>query len=185
MVLLALLAEAPMHPYRMQQLIRQRRKDTVVNVGTRASIYQTIERLLRDELIAVHAVDRDGARPERTGYRLTEAGGRTLHAWLDDMLAVPAAEYPAFPAALAFLPLLAPRHVAELLERRAAAVRAALAEIDPAAVDLPRLFLVEDSYRHTMLTAELAWLDEHVADLRTGALTWDPERLRRASHHHA
>ena len=31
-----------MHPYRMQQLIKERGKDLVINVQRRASLYQTI-----------------------------------------------------------------------------------------------------------------------------------------------
>lgn len=51
LAVLALLWEEPMHPYRIQQLIRERGKDEVVNVRQRASIYQAIDRLERDKLI--------------------------------------------------------------------------------------------------------------------------------------
>ncbi|MGG4044357.1 PadR family transcriptional regulator [Paenibacillus favisporus] len=51
LAILCFLIEEPMHPYRMQQLIKEREKDEVINVRHRASIYQTIERLHRDKAI--------------------------------------------------------------------------------------------------------------------------------------
>ena len=71
---LSMLTEEPMHPYRMQQLIKERHKDDVVNVTQRNSIYQTIERLLRDELVEVESTAREANRPERTTYQITDAG---------------------------------------------------------------------------------------------------------------
>ena len=47
MVLLALLTEAPMHPYRMQQMIKQRGQDQLVNVAQRNSVYQALDRLVQ------------------------------------------------------------------------------------------------------------------------------------------
>lgn len=182
MVLLALLAEAPAHPYRMQQLIRERRKDKVVNVHRRGSIYQTIDRLLRDELIAVRDVARERGRPERTVYEISQPGRVALRAWLSEMLAAPAAEFPEFPAALAFLPVLEPAEVQHLLERRALAVQQLLdadaAEHATIAPSLPRLFLIEDSYRGALLRAELDWVRGVIDELRSGVLRWDPDWLR-------
>src|SRR5581483_573751 len=106
LAVLALLSEAPMHPYRMQQLIKERGKDEVINVQQRASIYQTIERLLRDGLIAVAETTRDERWPERTVYRLTEEGCETMRDWMREMLSRPAREFPEFPAALSVLPIL-------------------------------------------------------------------------------
>jgi len=37
LAVLVLLHEAPMHPYRMQRLIKDRGKDQVINVGQRAN----------------------------------------------------------------------------------------------------------------------------------------------------
>src|ERR687894_454267 len=48
--LLALLVEAPMHPYRMQQVIKERGQDQLVNVAQRNSVYQALDRLVRDGL---------------------------------------------------------------------------------------------------------------------------------------
>src|ERR1044071_786140 len=85
LAILALLYEAPMHPYRMQQLIKERGKDTVINVQQRTSIYQTIERLLRAGLIIVAETTRDERWPERTVYALTEEGRETLREWMHEM----------------------------------------------------------------------------------------------------
>ena len=51
LAVLVLLHESPMHPYRMQRLIKDRGKDQVINVEQRASLYQTISQLLRAGLI--------------------------------------------------------------------------------------------------------------------------------------
>ncbi|MEV1143594.1 helix-turn-helix transcriptional regulator [Micromonospora sp. NPDC049799] len=175
MMVLALLVEEPMHAYRMQQLIRDRDKLDVVNVAQRNSIYQTVERLRREELVRVSHTARDERRPERTVYELTPDGRRTLDAWLADALAAPAREFPEFPAALSFLPILPPAEAARQLDRRAELLAARLREREAvlAAIDLPRLFLVEDEYRLTVLRAELEWVRALVADLRAGTLTWD------------
>src|ERR1051325_3708967 len=101
-----MLTEEPMHAYRMQQLIKERRKDDVVNVSQRNSVYQTIQRLVRDGLAEVVSTGRSENRPERITYRITDVGRETLREWLLAMLSTPAREYAEFPAALSFLPNL-------------------------------------------------------------------------------
>jgi DNA-binding PadR family transcriptional regulator len=83
MAVLAHLAEAPMHVYRMQRLIKERAKDTVVNVSQRNSLYQTIARLVRDGLVRVRQTAREENRPERVVYELTQPGRSTLKRWLE------------------------------------------------------------------------------------------------------
>ena len=68
LALLALLHESPMHPYKMQRLIKDRGKDQVINVEQRASLYQTINQLLREGLIAPWETNRPEGFPERTLY---------------------------------------------------------------------------------------------------------------------
>src|SRR3954467_4299817 len=94
LAILALLQEAPMHPYHMQRLIRARGKDIVINVGQRASLYQTIGQLLRAGLIDFWETERKEGYPERTLYRITDRGREVAAQWMREMLATPAQEYP-------------------------------------------------------------------------------------------
>jgi DNA-binding PadR family transcriptional regulator len=174
MLVLALLMEAPMHPYRMQQVIKERGQDQLVNVAQRNSVYQALDRLVREGLARPGETTREAGRPERTVYEITEEGSATLRRWLLEMVPAPAREFPEFPVALAFLSMLGPEQSRELLGRRISAVEERIAAIDgQAPPGLPRVFLIEDEYRAAMLRAELAWLRGVVDDLANGALTWD------------
>jgi DNA-binding PadR family transcriptional regulator len=182
LAILGLLDEEPMHTYRMQQLIKARHKDDVVNVRSRASLYQTIDRLERDGLVAVRGTSRLAGRPERTVYALTDAGRATFVRWLREMLASPAREFPEFPVAIAHLPLLTPSDALRQLERRAEALTAEVDQIEDGisrgeAAALPRLFLLEVEYALAARQAELAWVRSLVDDLHTGRLTWSAESL--------
>jgi DNA-binding PadR family transcriptional regulator len=182
LAILALLYEEPMHPYRMQQLIKERAKDEVINVRLRASLYQTIARLLRDGLIAIQATARSENRPERTIYRLTESGRETAFAWLCAMLATPAREFPEFPAAVSFLAMLRPEEALAQFEARVGALETELADIAARlggeAATLPRVVVLEEEYRRAVRQAELDWVQGVIADLRFGALTWSEQQLR-------
>lgn len=183
LAILVLLAEEPMHPYRMQQLIKDRGKDLVINVQRRASLYQTIQRLLRSGLIRVKETSREENRPERTIYELTEKGLNTARDWLKSMLSAPKAEFPEFPAALSFIPLLETDEVLRCLEEREAVLSEKLSSLDTilreAGAVLPRLFLLEIEYLHTMLETEVKWVRSLIGDLRSGRIAWDEEWLRR------
>jgi DNA-binding PadR family transcriptional regulator len=181
LAVLALAVEEPMHPYRMQQLIRERGKDRVVNVGQRSQLYKTIDRLERDGLIARHAVEREAARPERTIYTATDAGRRAAGEWTVDMLVAPRPEFGEFTAALAYLPLITVTEAlaalrARLAERRAARdhLRDELADLGE---DIPRLHLVEEEYLLAQLETDVAFVEGLVDDLTSGALTWDRDAL--------
>ena len=174
MVLLALLLEESMHPYRMQQMIKERGQDQLVNVAQRNSVYQALDRLVRDGLARPVGTDRDGGRPERTTYDITAGGRDELRRWVTARLAAPAREFPEFPIALAFLAILAPADARDLLTERAVEQERRLADIEAQAPPgLPRLFLIEDEYRAAMLRAEVAWLRDLIADLAEGRLVWD------------
>ncbi len=181
LAVLTLLHEAPMHPYRMQRMIKDRGKDQVINVEQRASLYQTINQLLRAELITFWETSRQEGFPERTVYKLTEKGHDAALEWLRDMLSTPAQEFPEFPAAVSLLPLLTPEDSLIQMELREARLADKIDAIDNAiqtyAVGLPRLFLLESEYMRIMLEAELKWIRSVIADLRSGELAWNEEWL--------
>jgi DNA-binding PadR family transcriptional regulator len=188
LVVLAFVCEAPMHPYRMQALIKERGKDMVANVAQRNSVYQTIAGLQRAGLIAVRETSKHERRPERTVYEATAEGRRTLHAWLRTILSTPAREFPDFPAALSLPdPTLSPKELAALLESRVAVQAAKLAHLEaPLPFDLPRVFLLESEYMAAVLRAEIGWIKGIVSDLRAGRLKFPTmEEIRRLVSHDA
>ena len=187
LVVLALLHEESMHPYRMQKLISERGKDEVVNIRSRNSVQQAVGRLERDGLITAESTEREGNYPPRTVYAITEAGREQLRGTLRRMLATPAREYPAFPAALSLMAVLPPRTAAKLLRQRRAELSEQLehlvasTEQDPS---LPRILLIEDDYRIAVHRAEIEWLDRTLETLDSGELTWSPRRLIAQSYKH-
>jgi DNA-binding PadR family transcriptional regulator len=176
---LALLAEEPMHAYRMQQLMQERGIGIVVNVRNRSGLHAAIDRLARDELIRVRAVERDARHPERTVYELTIRGREALLTGLRDNVAAPAQEFPLFPAVVSFLHLLSPDDARTQLERRVEALQRRLAETEAVLTasrehGVPRLHLLEHEYFQATLAAELAWARAVARDIGGGTLTWRP-----------
>jgi DNA-binding PadR family transcriptional regulator len=176
---LALLTEEPMHAYRMQQLMKERGVGIVVNVRNRSSLHASIDRLTRDELIRVRAVERDTRHPERTVYEVTTHGRQLLLAGLRDNIATPAQEFPLFPAVVSFLHLLNPQDARTQLELRAQALQRRLTETEAVLTasrehGVPRLHLLEHEYLQTTTSAELAWVHAVSRDISAGALTWQP-----------
>ncbi|EKS7870395.1 TPA: PadR family transcriptional regulator [Bacillus thuringiensis] len=182
MAILALLAEEPMHPYRMQQLIKERGKDQIINVRQRASIYQTIERLLRDGQISVKETLRETGKPDRTVYEITKEGREILIEWIREVLSTPIQEFPNFPVAISYISILSPQDALEKLEQRIDVLEKTVQQIDNNLQTykslIPRLFMLESEYQKTVLAAELEWVRSASEDIRNGSLFWNDEWLR-------
>lgn len=185
LAVLGLLSGGPLHPYRMQRLLKDWGKDQVINVGQRSSLYKTISRLEDSGLIAVRQTERERQYPERTVYELTEHGRHSVIAWLTEMISVPRNEYPTFPAALSFLMLLGPDKALTALRRRRGLLRETMSvlatELARYSENLPRVTLLEVEYQQAVTAAALAWIDGVVEDLATGALTWTEEDFSTAA----
>ncbi|MFC5065343.1 PadR family transcriptional regulator [Actinomycetospora atypica] len=179
LAVLALAVEEPMHPYRMQQLIRERGKDKVVNVGQRSQLYKTIDRLTRDGLLEVRTTERPATRPERTVYAATEAGHETAITWTLDMLTAPRHDFGEFTAALAYLALITPDIARDALELRLADRRAerdrVRDELERVGPHVPRFFLVEAEYALAHLETDVAWIEGLLGDLDDRTLRWPDE----------
>jgi DNA-binding PadR family transcriptional regulator len=177
---LALLREGPMHPYQMRRLLRMRHKDEILALK-RGSLYHAIARVLKAGLIAIEATGRNGRRPERTTYRLTDAGQQALLDNLRTMVSAPRRESSEFMAAMSFLVHLPANEAAERLEERARVLEAQIAAytggLAQAAAFVPRIHLIESEYLVAILKAELAWVRALAADLQAGRLAWNLEQI--------
>lgn len=177
---LALLAEQPMHPYEMYQVLMARHEDRLVKVRP-GTLYHAVGRLEEHGLVEATGTEREGNRPERTTYRITEAGHAALDARLQAMLAAPVNEYPVFPHAIAEAHHLPAEVVTGLLEDRLVALNADLdflvhAEEAVTAKGLDRKYRIDITYQQAMLRTEIAWIRGLLEELGTGQLPWDEPR---------
>ncbi len=182
LAILGLLEAGPLHPYGIQQLIKQWGKDEVINVGQRASLYKIINRLNEAGLIEVRSSSRDEQYPERTAYDVTASGKAAVRQWLAEILSTHRNEFPEFPAALSFLQVISPSTSADLLEQRLEQLIQRVAELDAEIViqiegfHLPRITMLETEYVRAVTVAEMEWVRSILPSLRDGALTWTHER---------
>lgn len=171
LAILATVVERPMHRYEMAAVIRARGKDRDMNIKW-GSFYTVVANMEKHGLLTAVGVTRQGGRPERTVYEITDEGRRELVEWTRELIAQPLTELTSFTAGLSVLSALAPDDATALLEQRLDRLTALIdvaQEERRQLADIPRLFLIEDEYRTAMLTAEASWVRGLLDDLRSGA----------------
>ena len=174
-VMLALLSEGDMHPYEMIRLMHMRRDDRLVTI-TNGTVYHTVARLERAGLLAEVGVDREGNRPERTTYTLTESGAAAVIGWLRREL--PRVDRPMeFRVALAEVHNLDRDEAIALLRARRgalAAMRQSLTDGHCGALEkgVPEQYLIELGRETTLAEAELAWMDATLSRIESPDFSW-------------
>jgi DNA-binding PadR family transcriptional regulator len=176
---LALLAEGPTHPYEMYQTLLQRSEDRLVKVRP-GSLYHTVDRLERQQLVRATGTEREGNRPERTNYEITDEGTNALGGRVAEIIGTPVNEYPEFPLGLGEAHNLPVETVVALLRKRVDLLRADIVVLDQAiqsirAKGLPAKYWIDVRYLRTMAQADVAALDELIDDLDSGAISWVEE----------
>lgn len=187
LAVLACLAQRPMHPYEMSATMREQHKDAAVRLNF-GSLYSVVDALQRAGFVQARETTRQGNRPERTTYAITEAGLVELAEWVRELLGTPVKEYRPLTAGLAFIAALPPDDAAEALRLRqrlladeVQVMRAALQarpETTAARAALPRVFTIEDEYELAMKEAELAWVGNLVAEFDRGTFPGTEEWRR-------
>jgi DNA-binding PadR family transcriptional regulator len=164
-----------MHPYEIASTLRERHKDDSIKLNY-GSLYSVVEGLKSHSLIGEQQTARQGNRPERTVYEITDPGRLELIDWLSELLCRPVKEYTRFEAGLSLLAVLPPNDVKALLEERCRRLEGeieqygALRKHTAASRQVPRLFLIESEYRITLREAELSWTRKLIAEIAAGTL---------------
>jgi DNA-binding PadR family transcriptional regulator len=168
---LALLRERPMHGYEVFQTLVQRHADRIVKVRA-GSLYHVVDRLTEEKLIRRAATARDGKRPQRAVYEITDAGAELLAERVRELIAIPVHEFPQFVVALAEVDTLGSDAAANAVDDRVGAMEARAAEIMALrdAGVTPGGYLVALDYLLATMQAELLWLREFASSLRSGQL---------------
>jgi DNA-binding PadR family transcriptional regulator len=174
LAVLACLYEKPMHPYEIASTLRERHKDDSIKLNY-GSLYSVVESLKGHGLIVEQQTARQGNRPERTVYEVTDAGRLELIDWLSELLCRPVKEFTRFEAGLSLVAVLPPQDVVGLLEERCRRLQQEIEQYRAlrnlmATQQIPRLFLIESEYRTTLREAELSWTRGLIADIASGTL---------------
>lgn len=174
LAVLVCLYEKPMHPYQVAQTLRSRAKQESVRLNY-GSLYAVVESLEKKGFIKATGTVREGKRPERTVYEITDDGSREMNDWMTELIGVPAKEYPDFMAGLSFLPSLPPDEALAALRSRSDALKVKLAGLRGAMraarqAGLPRLFELEGEFEEQQLVTELKFVNGLVADMSAGSL---------------
>lgn len=174
LALLSLLAQRPMYPYEMAQMLRARGKDKTIKINW-GSLYTVVQNLEKNGFIEVTGTVREGRQPERTTYQITEAGMAELRDWLRGLLSEPEDEHAGFVAALSEGGILPPDEVTELLTKRLGTLEkmntAQEADLKVWAERLPRILLVESEYLLAMRKAEASWVRGLLTEITEGTIS--------------
>ncbi|MFI5912474.1 PadR family transcriptional regulator [Dactylosporangium sp. NPDC051541] len=178
LAVLSYLSRQPMHPYELSKTLRNHGDARSIKFN-HGSLYMVVQQLAKAGFVAEQEVNRDGARPERTVYQITDAGRAELRDWLRELVGEPQHEYPAFVSALSLVAALTPNEVVPLLRARLVGLaeqrRAAQEVIDTSeAQGLPPLFLIEEVYRLSLLEAESVFVTEFITKITDPEKGWGP-----------
>ncbi|MEU4536940.1 PadR family transcriptional regulator [Streptosporangium sp. NPDC023825] len=175
LTVLAMLSVRAAHPYELHRFIVDTHKDYVT--GLPRSLYHAVERLAGEDLIVPVETSRDGRRPERTVYEITDEGRRELSTRLRALLENPGPDRRTFTAAVSLMGTLPVPDAMRALRARAATIEGLLAGMNAhlgamRESGLPDILMIEVDYERTLNEAELAWVRRVVARLETGELDW-------------
>ena len=178
LAVLSYLTMKPMHPYELSRTLRDNGDARSIKFN-HGSLYMVVQQLAKAGFIAEVETSREGQRPERTVYAITDDGRREAREWLSELIAQPEHEYPHFVTALSLVAALPPDQVVPLLRARLEALAGQRAEIQ-GMIDsslgqgVPRLFLVEEEYRAALLDSESAFVERFIAEIGDPEAGWGP-----------
>jgi DNA-binding PadR family transcriptional regulator len=175
---LGLLEERPRHPYDIAFTMQKRHMHEHIKLSM-GSLYHVVEHLQRLGWVRSTETAREGRRPERTTYEVTDEGRLHLRNRLRELIAEPTRDYSSFEAGLAFMHQLPREDAAALLRRRAEALAR---EIDLWDFEmtrlrgrgLSRLALVEAELVQDNRRFQRDWALRIAGEIESGSLEWGP-----------
>jgi DNA-binding PadR family transcriptional regulator len=175
LVILGLLRQESLHGYELKHIIGEHMGDwTRIPVG---SIYFALGKLADEGKIRELSVEREGKRPEKTVYEITESGEEEFLSLLRECLGTSEREYHEIDLGLAFLDALKPKEAAALFRARVTLLEGEVLRLKKHKAESMKLSDVPPSakaiFTHSQrhLEAELAWSREVLAELEAGRLS--------------
>ena len=172
LVILGLLRERPLYGYELKHIIEERMGDwTNIAFG---SIYYALDKLQDDGFVEQVATEKQGGRPSRTVYRITDAGHEEFLRLLREVWGEVEHHYYAFDIGLTFMGALPSEEVKGHLRGRVAHLEAILQHLDEheeeqlALEEVPRLATAVFAHSRAHFEAELSWTQDLLEKIEQG-----------------
>ncbi|MBB2948938.1 DNA-binding PadR family transcriptional regulator [Actinoplanes lutulentus] len=170
---MATLSIMPLHPYEIAAQMRARGKEQDLKIQW-GSLYTVVQNLEKHGFIEAAETVREGRRPERTVYRITDAGRAEMTDWMRELVGHPQPEFPRLQTALSVIGVLPPDEAVDLLEQRRAILEveneAQRASLRGAAHEVPRIFLIESEFQLAQRESEVAFVAALIKEIQDGSL---------------
>ena len=174
LAVLVCLFERPMHPYEVAQTLRSRAKHESVRLNY-GSLYAVVDSLEKRGFIRAGETVREGRRPERTVYEVTDAGRPGAHGLAHRADGGAGQGVPALHGGAVVPPRPRHRRRPDALRQRAVALEIRLAQLRAALragadAGLPRLFELEGEYEERLMETELDFVRALIKEIDDGSL---------------
>ncbi|MFI6504959.1 PadR family transcriptional regulator [Nonomuraea typhae] len=176
LTVLAMLSLRAGHPYELHRFIVDTHKDYIS--GLPRSLYHAVGKLAGEELIVPVETSKEGRRPERTVYEITDEGRKELASRLRVLIETPAGERRTFTAALSLIGCLPMPEARRALRTRTSTLIGLITAQEAhirALTDsgLPEMLMVETDYERALYQTELEWVERLLARMEKGELSWE------------
>ncbi len=161
LILLGILQEGKMHGYRLNEYVTH-----AMNLYTdikKSKVYYTLEKLGKDGYVE-YETEREGKRPERRVYQITEKGKIFFLQLLSENLGAFARSYFNDDVGIAFMDKLSTQEVRELLEKKRVMIQSTLKQFK----DVPDhggnwRYVINHNVAH--LEADLTWINSTISEI--------------------
>ncbi len=162
LLLLGMLLEGKVHGYRLNEYVRHTM--SLYTDIKKSTVYYTLEKLEKDGYV-VQETEREGKRPERRVYQITEKGKTYFFDLLREHLKSYTRTYYADDVGIAFMDQLSTTEVRQLLTEKREKIQALLQQFRDVPAEHPEHwgYVIQHNIAH--LEADLSWLGSVLSEL--------------------
>ena len=175
LVILGLLREKPLYGYEIKQIIEEHMSDwTSIAFG---SIYFALNKLAEEGFIEKIQVEKQGKRPSREVYQITEAGREEFKRLLREVWKDQERQYYSIDVGLAFSDALPPEELMGYMQERVRQLEYTLRYLDGHEADemnredMPPMAKAVFEHSRVHYQAELAWMKDLLQQFENGKTT--------------
>lgn len=184
LVILGLLIEKAMHPYEVQQLVKERQMKHYIKLAS-GSLYYAFEQLEKQGFVEVSDIVRNTNRPEKTIYRITESGKEEFQQQLLEQMSKKEHMHRSLYASLAFASYGETDKMTRILKKRIEETKSFLEkmkklyEVKCKQESASKMYIIAGAIMHT--ETELRWLEQLYEDAAEGKLKEKGDPLMKLS----